>query len=109
CSSDLMAHGLGTMIAAAESLQKIAPNVLFLLLGEGADRERILALAESKGLTNIRFVPQQPREMIPAYIAASDVCLVLLKKSDVFETVIPTKMLEFMSCGRPVILGVSGQ
>ena len=33
----------------------------------------------------------------------------LLKKSDVFKTVIPTKMLEFMSCARPVILGVDGQ
>ena len=36
-------------------------------------------------------------------------CLVLLRKSEVFDTVIPTKMLEFMSCGKPVILGVSGQ
>jgi glycosyltransferase involved in cell wall biosynthesis len=60
-------------------------------------------------LSNVRFVPQQPRARIPAYIAASDVCLVLLRKSAVFETVIPTKMLEFMSCGRPVILGVGGQ
>jgi glycosyltransferase involved in cell wall biosynthesis len=34
---------------------------------------------------------------------------VLLKKTDVFKTVIPTKMLEFMSCARPVILGVEGQ
>ena len=52
---------------------------------------------------------QQPREKIPAYICASDVCLVLLKKADVFKTVIPTKMLEFMSCARPIILGVEGQ
>jgi glycosyltransferase involved in cell wall biosynthesis len=35
--------------------------------------------------------------------------VVLLKKSEVFKTVIPSKMLEFMSCGRPVILGVEGQ
>jgi colanic acid biosynthesis glycosyl transferase WcaI len=34
---------------------------------------------------------------------------VLLKKTEVFKTVIPTKMLEFMSCARPVILGVDGQ
>jgi glycosyltransferase involved in cell wall biosynthesis len=54
-------------------------------------------------------VDQQPRERIPAFINASDVCLVLLKKTDLFKTVIPTKMLEFMSCGRPVILGVDGQ
>jgi len=104
-----LAHGLETLIAAAENLQRTEPNVQFLLVGEGADRERILALAESKMLRNLRFVPQQAREQIPAYISASDVCLVLLKKSDVFETVIPTKMLEFMSCGRPVILGVDGQ
>ena len=103
-----LAHGLETVIAAAENLQGTDPNVQFLLVGEGADRERILALAESKMLRNLRFVPQQAREKVPAYISASDACLVLLKKSDVFETVIPTKMLEFMSCGRPVILGVNG-
>jgi len=57
----------------------------------------------------MRFLDQQPREKIPAFISASDACLVLLKKTDVFKTVIPTKMLEFMSCARPVILGVDGQ
>jgi glycosyltransferase involved in cell wall biosynthesis len=104
-----LAHGLNTLIAAAERFQKTEPDILFMLVGEGADRERITALAQAKGLANIRFVPQQLREKVPDYIAASDACLVLLKKSEVFETVIPTKMLEFMSCARPVILGVGGQ
>jgi len=104
-----LAHGLDTVISAAERLQRTAPEVLFMLLGEGADRERILALAQSKQLTNLVFVPQQPRERIPAYVAASDACLVTLKGKEVFETVIPTKMLEFMSCARPVILAVRGQ
>jgi glycosyltransferase involved in cell wall biosynthesis len=104
-----LAHGLNTLIAAAERFQKTEPDVLFMLVGEGADRERIAAIAQAKGLSNIRFVPQQLREKVPDYIAASDACLVLLKKSEVFETVIPTKMLEFMSCAKPVILGVGGQ
>jgi glycosyltransferase involved in cell wall biosynthesis len=104
-----LAHGLDTVIAAADRLQSVRPDVLFLLVGEGADRGRIARLAESKQLTNLRIVPQQPRERIPAFIALSDVCLVLLKNSRIFETVIPTKMLEFMSCARPVILGVAGQ
>jgi glycosyltransferase involved in cell wall biosynthesis len=60
-------------------------------------------------LTNLCFIDQQPREKIPAYIRASDVCLVLLRKTELFKTVIPTKMLEFMACARPVILGVDGQ
>jgi colanic acid biosynthesis glycosyl transferase WcaI len=104
-----LAHGLETVIEAAERLGSMAPDVMFMLLGAGADRERIVTLAAEKNLHNICFVDQQARERIPAYIAASDACLVMLRKSEVFETVIPTKMLEFMACARPVLLGVGGQ
>jgi len=104
-----MAHGLETVIAAALQLRDSNPRIVFLLLGEGAEKRRIIALAREHNLHNLRFVDQQPRERIPAYICASDACLVLLKKTDLFKTVIPTKMLEFMSCARPVILGVEGQ
>lgn len=104
-----MAHGLETLVDAACQLRQSDPDVLFLLVGEGADKERIMTMARALGLDNLRFVDQQPRETIPAYISASDASLVLLKKTDLFKTVIPTKMLEFMSCARPVILGVDGQ
>lgn len=103
------AHQLETMLDAAQKLQDSIPNVLFLLAGEGAEKERICALAQARGLSNLRVLPALPRERVPDHIAASDACLVLLKKAEIFETVIPTKMLEFMSCARPVILGVEGQ
>ena len=104
-----LAQGLATVVDSAETLQTTSPQVLFLMVGEGAEKERIRGLAKARGLKNMVFLDQQPREKIPALICASDVCLVLLKKGDVFQTVIPTKMLEFMSCARPLILGVAGQ
>jgi colanic acid biosynthesis glycosyl transferase WcaI len=104
-----MAHGLDTVLDAAAQLREQAPSVQFLLVGEGADKQRVVDLAKECGLANVTFLDQRPREEIPALISASDACLVLLKKTDVFKTVIPTKMLEFMSCARPVILGVDGQ
>ena len=104
-----MAHGLETLLASATEFQRQNSKVQFLLVGEGAEKERIKADALARGLHNVTFLDQQPRERIPAFISASDACLVLLKKTDVFKTVIPTKMLEFMSCARPVILGVDGQ
>ena len=104
-----MAHGLETLVQAATELQRTAPDVLFLMVGEGSDKERIINRARSQGLTNMRFVGQQAREKVPEFISISDACLVLLKKVELFKTVIPTKMLEFMSCARPVILGVDGQ
>jgi len=104
-----MAHGLETLIAAAEQLQRTLPNAMFLLIGEGAEKERIEQLAVARGLSNVRFLGQQPRERIPGYIAGADVCLVMLKKTELFKTVIPTKLLEYMSCEKPVIVAVDGQ
>ncbi|MBF8254145.1 MAG: hypothetical protein HW373_840, partial [Deltaproteobacteria bacterium] len=104
-----LAHGLQAVLQAATQLQSTFPNIQLLFVGEGADKDRLISLASDLKLTNVVFLPQQPRQKIPSIIRASDVCLVVLRKANVFETVIPTKMLEFMACGRPVILGVNGQ
>ncbi len=103
------AHGLETLIAAAEDLQTVLPSAMFLLIGEGAEKERIVELAARRGLSNIQFLEQQPRVRIPAYVSAADLCLVMLKKTELFKTVIPTKLLEYMACERPVIVAVDGQ
>lgn len=104
-----MAHGLETLVRAAAELQKTAPDILFVVIGEGSQKEQLIQRTRSQGLDNMRFVGQQPRQKIPEFISISDACLVLLRKTELFKTVIPTKMLEFMSCARPVILGVDGE
>jgi colanic acid biosynthesis glycosyl transferase WcaI len=103
------AHGLETLISAAGELRTALPSALFLVIGEGAEKERIVELASKRGLNNIQFLGQLPREHIPAYVSAADLCLVMLKKSELFKTVIPTKLLEYMACERPVIVAVDGQ
>jgi len=103
------AHGLDTMIKAAEKVLESYPDIAFLLVGDGADKERLISEAKKKNLTNVFFVDSQRREKIPGIIEASDVSVVLLKKRKIFETVIPTKMLESFACGKAVILGVNGQ
>lgn len=102
------AHGLDVVVEAARRLQGNLPDVTFLLVGEGADRRRLEARARAERLDNIRFLGQQPRQRVPALIRASDVCLVLLRDSEFFTTVLPSKMLEFMACAVPVVLTVDG-
>lgn len=103
------AHGLDIITQAACRLKETLPEALFLLVGEGAEKDQLRALAEKERLSNILFLDQQPRQTIPRFINASDVCLVLLRNAELFTTVLPSKMLEFMACGRPVVLGVDGQ
>jgi glycosyltransferase involved in cell wall biosynthesis len=100
---------LELLLDAAAQFRTEAPRIRFLLVGEGAEKEKLTRLAAEQGLSNVIFMDQQARERIPALLAASDLCLVLLKDTPVFRTVIPTKMLEIMSCARPVVLAVHGQ
>ena len=102
------AHGLDTLLAAAAESQTELPRTLFLMIGEGAEKARLVKLAAARSLNNIQFLGEQPRDRIPLYVSASDICLVMLKKSDLFKTVIPTKLLEYMACERPSIVAVDG-
>lgn len=103
-----MAHGLETVLEVA-ALLRDTPEIVLLLVGDGGNRENLVATARERGLKNVIFTGAQLRESIPGIINTSDVCLVMLKNEDVFKTVIPTKMLECMSCARPVVLSVGGQ
>ncbi len=103
------AHGVDTLLDAAELLKTDCPEVLFLLLGDGAEKGKLDKIVEKRRLNNVHLFGSQPRIKVAAIIASSDICLVMLRKSELFKTVLPTKLLEFMACGRPVILAVEGE
>ena len=58
---------------------------------------------------NIIFTGLVSRERARDILLASDVSLVLLRKSPLFETVIPSKLLEAFAAGCPAVVGVSGE
>lgn len=97
-----MAHGLRNVLDAAENLR--GAKVRFLLVGPGAERDMLVAEAERRGLSNVTFVPAQPKEAMPDYWSLSDVALVHLKDSPLFRTVIPSKIFEAMAMGLPILL-----
>jgi glycosyltransferase involved in cell wall biosynthesis len=103
------AQGLETLVAAAEELESLLPRARFLLVGEGAQKQSLIDLVARRKITNVHFLDQQPRERIPAIISTADLCVVMLKPDDLFRTVVPTKLLECMSCARPVLLAVDGE
>jgi glycosyltransferase involved in cell wall biosynthesis len=103
-----MAHGLDTVLRAAERLRD-EPGIVFLLAGDGAQRERLQAERDRRGLANVVMVGQQPKGRMPGIWALTDASLVLLRKSPTFESVIPSKIFEAMGMARPLVLGVRGE
>jgi glycosyltransferase involved in cell wall biosynthesis len=103
-----MAHHLDTVLDAADRLRG-DPRIGFLLVGDGAERKRLVERAANMGLDNLRIVGQLPKADMPAIWAATDVSIILLKKSETFTKVLPSKMFEAMAMECPIVLGVEGE
>ena len=103
-----LAHGLTLLIDVAERLAARS-EIQFVLIGDGADREKLEAEVARRGLQNLHMLGLQPRDAMPDWIASIDVLLVMLRDLPVFETVIPSKIFEFLAQERPVILAAKGE
>ena len=97
-----MAHALHRVVEAAERLRD-TPRIHFLFVGGGAERDSLVELARTKGLTNVSFHASFPKDMMPRLWSVCDVGLVHLKDQDVFRTVIPSKIFECFGMGVPVL------
>jgi glycosyltransferase involved in cell wall biosynthesis len=102
-----LAQRLDTVLEAAEQL----PNepVTFLLLGEGVDKQRLMALARARRLENVRFLGGVPRHQVPSVLATCDALLVILRDDPLFKIIIPSKTYEYMAAGKPIVCSVGGE
>ena len=102
-----MAHKTDTLLEAARL--STDPDIVFMIIGTGAEREKIQKLKDKYGLTNFVLGEKVSKEDVRYILEITDVSIVHLKKSDLFKTVIPSKIFEAMACRRPIVIGVEGE
>ncbi|MBL0141379.1 MAG: glycosyltransferase family 4 protein [Betaproteobacteria bacterium] len=103
-----MAHGLGAVLEAA-ALLRSRSNIVFVLVGTGAEQAALVQRCKDEHLGNVIFVGAVSKAEVREYWKLCDVALVLLRDSPLFEHVVPSKMFEAMGMKRPIILGVRGE
>jgi glycosyltransferase involved in cell wall biosynthesis len=105
-----MASGLGVFLRAARRLQDLGrDDIRLVAVGDGAIREELQAEAARENLGNVIFTGRRPKAEMPAFLAASDLCFVHLRKTPLFETVIPSKIFEALGMRRAILIGVDGE
>jgi glycosyltransferase involved in cell wall biosynthesis len=100
-----VSHGLEAVLDAAAR----SPDVCYLLVGDGAERDHLLRLRDQRGLSNVRMLPSVPRAEVPSLYAAADVCLVPLRDVPLFSSFVPSKLFEVLAAGRPCVGAVRGE
>lgn len=106
-----LSHGLDSILYAAELLQNKYKNhnIKIILLGDGSNKESLLKLSNKLGLKNVLFLDLVPRHKIHLYWSILDVSIIHLKKTNLFDAFIPSKIFEAMGMGIPLLHCVSGE
>lgn len=94
------AHEFETILGAAAAL-KGEPGIVFLFIGAGAQLAPVKEAVAERGLSNVRFKPYQPREMLVYSLGVSDLHLVALQPS-LEGLIVPSKYYGIAAAGRPV-------
>ncbi len=109
CGTVGLAQGVGTLLDAAVILERDEVPVEVIVVGDGAERPELEERASRSGLERVTFAGRVSREEVPQRISSANVTLMTLRDLPLFEDALPTKLLEYMAAGRPVVAGASGQ
>jgi glycosyltransferase involved in cell wall biosynthesis len=101
-----VANHLQQVLEAGKKLEDT--NVLFLLIGQGMEKEKLQKMALEMKVTNVRFIDSVPKKEVFKYILASQMGASVLKKVDAFKTVYSNKTFDYMSCKIPVLMAIDG-
>ncbi|HEY3132688.1 MAG TPA: sugar transferase, partial [Acidobacteriota bacterium] len=99
-----LSQSLDTVLDAAGRLKHI-PDLVFALVGDGSKRASLEAKTQSRGLTNVRFFPYQPKDRLKDSFASADVFLISLKRG-LAGYIVPSKLYGILAAGRPYIAAV---
>jgi len=106
-----MAHSLETLLEAAQRLKGLPGGERYriLLVGDGARKRELVERAKIMKLDNVVFVDSVSKKEVVRYWSLLDVAVIHLRKTELFKTVIPSKLFECMGMGIPVLHGVEGE
>ena len=103
-----IAQGLESVLETAR-LTLGQPDIMYIFIGEGPNKVKLTERKKRENLDNVIFLPEVPREDIISYLNMADILLVPLKNDPIFEAFVPSKLYDFMACGKPVLLSVPGE
>ena len=102
------AQGLKTVLRAA-NLVKDNKSIQIILQGSGPEKDDLVNLKVELKIDNIHFLPPVPKAEMPNILKEVDVALVPLRKLDLFQGAIPSKIFEALAMEKPLLLGVEGE
>ena len=96
--------GLMELVNNFDIIENKTQNVKLIIVGGGSAFHKLKKLVISKKLESkvilTNFIPQKE---IPKYISLADICINPFEINYVTNRILPTKIIEYFACGKPVL------
>lgn len=99
-----LSQNLDVLVEAAARLRS-RENLVIAVVGDGARRQMLEDEAGRRQLSNLRFFPYQPKELLQESFGAADAFLVSLKPG-LEGYIVPSKLYGILAAGRPFVAAV---
>lgn len=102
-----LSQNLDILLDAADRLRHCS-DIVVAVVGDGVGREALEARVRSQGLTNVRFLPYQPKQRLSESFASADVFVISLKPG-LAGYIVPSKLYGILAAGRPYVAAVESE
>lgn len=104
-----ISQDFGTILSAAEATAQRNPDVQWVIVGDGRNRDWVAEEIERRGLGNVHLLGRHPKSNMPVFFSLADVMLVSLKREPIFELTVPAKVQAYLACGKPILASLKGE
>ncbi|MEI2341764.1 glycosyltransferase family 4 protein [Priestia megaterium] len=101
-----LAQDVTILMELAKQLKK--HDIQLTIMGYGFKKQEFMAYKEEHKLTNVNFMKPSTRRECLELISTHHIGIVTLNGQEVFETVLPGKVVDYMTCSIPIVGVVSG-
>jgi glycosyltransferase involved in cell wall biosynthesis len=102
-----MANGVDLLLEAVK-LVPPAVQARVVIAGDGSARRSVEEALSRSGLERVTLLPAVPKDEVDDLLAAADVGLHLLRPDPVFESALPSKVLEYLGAHLPFVTTIGG-
>ncbi len=99
---------LDKVLAAAQQVEQKRSDTVLLIIGGGILQKRFQKMAANLNIKSVSFTGLIPHEMVPEYLAASDLALIYMRDDLGNRTRFSLKLLEYLCMGKPVAGHLAG-
>lgn len=94
-------QGVENIVEAASQTQD--KPWIYVIVGQGGGKSRMEQMVKERALTNVKFYPLQPYEMLPALLRLAD-CHLVIQRRGAADAVLPSKLTNILAVGGNAVI-----